>query len=152
MGKYLKEEYHVYLMLHIQGGWIQTSVTISDISIAGWTQQKQDMFIEAVAATCQVSLVCMLQRTYPLRTCAWYDPVCNAWAAEDAWPARWPSRPTISCPSRARGLLWRMYTHMYDINYVITINQCIFVCTHIYKKLVCVVCQRNLYSNICLVM
>lgn len=38
-----------------KGGWIQTSVTISDMSIAAWTQQKQDMFIEAVAATAQVS-------------------------------------------------------------------------------------------------
>lgn len=37
-----------------KGGWIQTSVTISDMSIAAWTQQKQDMFIEAVAATAQV--------------------------------------------------------------------------------------------------
>ncbi len=38
-----------------KGGWIQTSVTISDMNIAAWTQQKQDMFIEAVAATAQVS-------------------------------------------------------------------------------------------------
>ena len=37
-----------------KGGWIQTSVTISDMNIAAWTQQKQDMFIEAVAATAQV--------------------------------------------------------------------------------------------------
>lgn len=38
-----------------KGGWIQSSVTISDMNIVAWTQQKQDMFIEAVAATAQVS-------------------------------------------------------------------------------------------------
>ena len=38
-----------------KGGWIQTSVTVSDMNIAMWTQQKQDLFIEAVAATAQVS-------------------------------------------------------------------------------------------------
>jgi hypothetical protein len=45
-----------------KGGWIQTSVTVSDLTVAGWTQQKQDMFIEAVAATAQVGLsdVCVL--------------------------------------------------------------------------------------------
>jgi len=48
-----------------KGGWIQTSVTISDMNIAAWTQQKQDMFIEAVAATAQVLL------SFPVLRAAW---------------------------------------------------------------------------------
>ena len=45
-----------------KGGWIQTTVTISDMNIATWTQQRQDIFIEAVSETAQVPLsdVCVL--------------------------------------------------------------------------------------------
>ena len=119
----------------------------SDISDYFWYQHRWMDSAEARyvhrGCRCHLSgiLVCMLQRTYPWRTCAWYDPVCNAWAAEDAWPARWPSRHTISCPSRARGPLWRMYTQMYNINHVITINQCMFVCIYICFVLYVFVCN-----------
>jgi len=43
-------------------GWIQSTVTISDMNITSWTQAKQDLFIEAIAATCNVDLsdVCIL--------------------------------------------------------------------------------------------
>ena len=60
-----------------KGGWIQTSVTISDMNIAAWTQQKQDMFIEAVAATAQVSF----SSPSPLR--CWI--LQFAWGNASAW-------------------------------------------------------------------
>jgi hypothetical protein len=54
-----------------KGGWIQTSVTISDMNIAAWTQQKQDMFIEAVAATAQVLFLSL-----PASVCAAVNLFC----------------------------------------------------------------------------
>jgi hypothetical protein len=45
-----------------KAGWIQMSITISDMSISGWTQHRQDAFIETVAMTTRVPLsdICVL--------------------------------------------------------------------------------------------
>jgi hypothetical protein len=71
-----------------KGGWIQTSVTISDMSIAAWTQQKQDLFIEAVAATAQVK--CVLLTCLPSSAANGFTFLYNSVACD--WVVRTLSR------------------------------------------------------------